>query len=149
MSFPIAVHSETNYNKQPYHEGPALIDVTVEIGSNVLDLATRVLARMGATSKGGERKPTGVSSARASMRQANIEQKGGVAVADYKTDIALAGDPQTDSDTLAQLVATGDAMVKSEVIFNPSTPIFLIKLLTRDEDRFIASQAKVRFAQSA
>lgn len=121
MSFPIAVHAEAQQPQRVWE--PSIIDVTVEVGSVVVDFAAKVAKRWNQRQR---RKPSSPSSR-----------------------ISLASSSTTDETMLTKLSIDSDSMVRSEVIFNPSTPVRLLVLLTTDPDHFVAAQAKARLAAIA
>lgn len=53
------------------------------------------------------------------------------------TDFRLANDPDTDIDTLSELVASPDELVRGAVALNNSTPDFLLKKLFLDNSTHV------------
>jgi hypothetical protein len=123
--FPTYVHApqfESNYGNQ--YE----VDFVTEISNTLVDFAAKLKKRQ------HERAQRAAAKAAPSFEQARL---------------MAAANPQTDSGTLMLLARDADAAVRSEVIFNPATPVEVLYELASDNDRFVAGQARARLAQAA
>lgn len=141
MSFPIAVHSETTYRPSSQPQQPGLVDLTIELGSTVADLAGRMFGRLRRENEDLVKPafvPATINVYVLPVHRLATQDK-----------VALARNPQTDIATLEALLADGDDATRSELIFNPSTPASLLKRLSQNPNRFIAAQAKARLSLCA
>lgn len=129
MSFPIAVHSESTTEYRPVSRGLAF-----ETETNVIDLASKVFADW-------YLKKT------RTLPQAKAPRA--ALVASHLESLAKARDAKTSPQVLQQLAADLSDDVRIELIYNPSSPLLLIKELAMDKNRFIAAQARVRLADVA
>lgn len=131
--FPVSMQAGNSLNDD--RTSNFQIDLLTEVANTIIDLTRRVRSRPQAPQA-----PSGAS---------EVASVSPLSDSDDRMKLAFAANPRTSILRLTELSSHPNAAVRTEVVFNPSTPPSLLFELANDQDRFVAAQARARLTMAA